>query len=193
MLYGSRESLQWRHNECDGISNHQFHDSLLKRLIRRRSKKTSKLRVTGLCEGNSPVTGEFPAQRVSNAENVSIWWRHHGSNAIRHWGQVVKASSLLTWHIVPELDLNRRGAPRIGPIPLQFWQNMPCLQTAQLATNPCLLLIMTLPKAKAKYRFYRNSMVRICASQRNIAWCMNNRTTGATTVTAGGTVVWYGF
>ena len=44
---------------------------------RRRSKKTSKLCVTGLCVGNSPVTGEFPAQRASNAENVSIWWRHH--------------------------------------------------------------------------------------------------------------------
>ena len=27
--------------------------------------------------GNSPVTGEFPAQMASNAENVSIWWRHH--------------------------------------------------------------------------------------------------------------------
>ena len=26
---------------------------------------------------NSPVTGEFPVQRASNAENVSIWWRHH--------------------------------------------------------------------------------------------------------------------
>ena len=38
-------------------------------------KKTSKLRVTGLCEGNSPVTGEFPAQMASNAENVSISWR----------------------------------------------------------------------------------------------------------------------
>ena len=44
---------------------------------RRRSKKTSKLRVTGLCGGNSPGTGEFPAQRASNAENVSIWRRHH--------------------------------------------------------------------------------------------------------------------
>ena len=41
-------------------------------------KKTSKLRVAGLCDGKSPVTGEFPAQRASNAENVSIWWRHHG-------------------------------------------------------------------------------------------------------------------
>ena len=40
------------------------------------SKKISKLRVTGLCEGNLPVTCEFPAQRASNAENVSIWWRH---------------------------------------------------------------------------------------------------------------------
>ena len=29
-----------------------------------------------LC-GNSPGTGEFPAQMVSNAEKVSIWWRHH--------------------------------------------------------------------------------------------------------------------
>ena len=42
-------------------------------LFRRRSKETSELRVTGLCEGNSTVTGEFPAQMASNAENVSIW------------------------------------------------------------------------------------------------------------------------
>ena len=61
----------------DGVWNHQPHDCWLKLLIRRRSKKTSKLSVTSLCEGNSPVTGEFLAQRASNAENVSIWWRHH--------------------------------------------------------------------------------------------------------------------
>ena len=46
---------------------------------RRRSKKTSKLRDTDLCAGNSPGTGEFPAQMASNAEDVSIWWRHHVS------------------------------------------------------------------------------------------------------------------
>ena len=69
--------LQWRHIGRDSVSNHQPHDCLLNRLFRRRSKKTSKLRVTGLCAGNSPVTGEFPAQRDSNAEIVSIWWRHH--------------------------------------------------------------------------------------------------------------------
>ena len=71
-------SLQWRHNERDGISNHQSHGHLLNRLFRRRSKKTSKLRVTGLFAGNSPMTCEFPAQRASNAEHVSIWWRHQG-------------------------------------------------------------------------------------------------------------------
>ena len=43
-----------------------------------RSKKTSKLSVTGLCEGNSLGTGEVPALRASNVENVSIWWCHHG-------------------------------------------------------------------------------------------------------------------
>ena len=60
------------------VSNHQPHDWLLNRLFRRRSKKTSKLRVTGLCVGNSPGTGEFAAQMASYAEIFSIWWRHHG-------------------------------------------------------------------------------------------------------------------
>ena len=76
-------SLPWRRNGRDSVSNHQPHDCLLNRLFRRRSKKTSKLRVTGLCAGNSPGTGEFPAQMASYAENVSIWWRHHG-DAVLH-------------------------------------------------------------------------------------------------------------
>ena len=71
--------LQRLHNERDGVSDQQPHDCLLNRLFRRRSNKTSNLRVAGLCEGNSTVTGEFPAQRASNTENVSIWWRHHVS------------------------------------------------------------------------------------------------------------------
>ena len=62
-------------NERDGVSYHQPHDCLLNRLFRCRLKKTSKLRVTGLCVGNSPGTGEFPAQMSSSAENVSIWWQ----------------------------------------------------------------------------------------------------------------------
>ena len=67
--------LQWRHNGHDSVSNHQPHDCLLNHLFNCRSKKTSTLRVTGLCAGNSPGIGEFPAQMASNAENVSIWWR----------------------------------------------------------------------------------------------------------------------
>ena len=71
-------ALQWCHNERDDVSNHQLHNCLLKRVFSRRSKKTSKLRVTGLCEWNSPVPGEFPAQGASNAKKNFIWWRHHG-------------------------------------------------------------------------------------------------------------------
>ena len=77
--------LQWRHNGRDSVLNHKPHDCLLNLLFRRGSKKTSKLRVTGLCAGNSPVTGEFPAQMASDTENVSIWWRHHGSTFIIVW------------------------------------------------------------------------------------------------------------
>ena len=68
-------TLQWRHNEHDGVSNHRRLDCLLNRLFRCRSKKTSKLSITGLCEGNLPVTGGFPSQRASNI-NVSISWCH---------------------------------------------------------------------------------------------------------------------
>ena len=97
-------ALRWRHNGCDGVSNHQPHYCLLNRLFKRGSKKTSKVRVTGLCEGNSPGTGEFPTQRISNAENVSIWWRYHGvpipgdkniwitRNAFSNKKQIIKAS-----------------------------------------------------------------------------------------------------
>ena len=70
-------TLQWRHNGLEGVSNYQHSHCLLSRLFGRRSKKTPKLRVTGLCVGNSPGTGEFPAQMASNAENVSISWRQN--------------------------------------------------------------------------------------------------------------------
>ena len=60
--------LQWRHNERDGVSNHRRLDYLLNRLFRRRSREISTIRVAYLCEGNPPVTGGFPSQRVSNAE-----------------------------------------------------------------------------------------------------------------------------
>ena len=91
-------SLRWRHNDHAGVSNHQPRGCLLNRLFRRKSKKTSKLRVTGLCAGNSPGTGEFPAQMASYAENVSIWWRHH----------VVVCRLSIIMSIISATDFNRR-------------------------------------------------------------------------------------
>ena len=58
------------------ITNHTI---LYSTVFQTQVKKTSKLRVTGLCAGNSPGTGEFPAQMASNEENVSICWHHHAT------------------------------------------------------------------------------------------------------------------
>ena len=86
ILFSSLHMLQWRHNRRNSVLNHQPHHCLLNRLFRCRWKKTSaKLRVTGLCAGNSPVTDEFPEQMASNAENVSIWWRHHDFRGLKVW------------------------------------------------------------------------------------------------------------
>ena len=81
-------TLQWYHNAYNGISNHQPRDCLLIHFFRYRSKKTSKLHVTGLCAWNSPVTGEFASQRASDKENISIWWHHRDNwpGITRHIG-----------------------------------------------------------------------------------------------------------
>ena len=87
--HSMRKTLHWRHNGGDCVANHQPCDCLLNRLFIRKSKKTSNLRVIGLGEGNSPGTGEFPAQMASNAENVSIWWSHHDLIVVRSiWGKM---------------------------------------------------------------------------------------------------------
>ena len=46
-----------------------------------------------LVRGNSLVTDEFPAQMASNAESVSIWWRHH-----RKCIQYHNIWTVLYWH-----------------------------------------------------------------------------------------------
>ena len=56
-------SLQWCHNERNGVWNHRRLDCLLNRLFRRKSKKSSKLRVTSLCEGNPPLPVDSPHKR----------------------------------------------------------------------------------------------------------------------------------
>ena len=73
-------SLRWRHNDHDSVSNHQPHGCLLNRLFRRRSKKTSNLRVTGLCVGNSPGPVNSPhkgpvTQKMFPFDDVIMWRR----------------------------------------------------------------------------------------------------------------------
>ena len=75
------------------------------------------LRVTGLCMGNSPETGEFPAQMASNAENVSIWWRHHDV--------IIKGS---------EIPINKARL-KIG-----FWKLLPDLSLTDELINDALYL-----------------------------------------------------
>ena len=73
-------------------------------------KKTSKLGVTGLCEGNLSVTGAFPSQRASNTENISIWWRHHVFLFSIVYVTGSYASQTSCWfHFLIHLDLMRHA------------------------------------------------------------------------------------
>ena len=104
-------ALQWRHNGRDSVSNHQPHDCLLNRLFRRRSKKTSKLRVTGLCAGNSPGTGEFPANMASHVDfffhlMTSSWCQRTGSTRLQ-WKFIRKADNAVwgVMNVIPSINL----------------------------------------------------------------------------------------
>ena len=70
--------LQWRHNQSDSVWYHRCLYCLLIRLIRRISKKASKLHVTGLCDGIHRWPVVSPRKKNSNTNIVSIWWPHHG-------------------------------------------------------------------------------------------------------------------
>ena len=69
--------IKWRHNGWDGVSNHQPHDCILNCFFQAQIKENIIAPRHWSRVGNLPVTGEFPAQKASNADDVSIWWRHH--------------------------------------------------------------------------------------------------------------------
>ena len=110
--------LRWRHNDHAGVSNHQPHGCLLNRLFRRKSKKTSKLRVTGLC------VGKFPAQMASYAENVSIWWRHDDNTWDVVWA-VWRSKSPGTWAFVFRLFCVASNVRIIGSMWIHWWPDSP--------------------------------------------------------------------
>ena len=88
-------ALRWSHNGCDSLSNHQPYDCLLNRLFRRRSKKTSKPLVTGLCVGvhRGPVNSphKWPVTRkmfqfddvIMVSSNVKLMGLKY--NLKKHW------------------------------------------------------------------------------------------------------------
>ena len=119
------DSLQWRPNEHDGISNNQPCDCLFNRLFRHRWKKTSKLRITGLCAGNSRVTNEFP-QRASDVENVSIWWCHH-------------------------VEIDHGLAPRVMIAHDTTWGHRP--HTCSHGPHSCMVVWSTMPPATKPWSF----------------------------------------
>ena len=75
--------LQWRHNERDGVSNHRRLNRLLNRLFRGRSKKTSKLRVTGFGRGIHRWPMDSPHKGTVTRENVAIWLRHYVADVLQ--------------------------------------------------------------------------------------------------------------
>ena len=103
-LWNGKSSLQWHHNERDSVSNQQPHDCLLNGLFRRRSKKASKPGVTGLCVGNSPVTGESPHKGTVTRKmfpfddvimfksqwNINLWYRF----LIAQWQRLTQSVKL---------------------------------------------------------------------------------------------------
>ena len=150
--YHSTLPLQWRHNELDGVSTHQPRDCLLSSLLSRSSKKTSKFRVTGFCEGNSPVTGEFPAQRASNAvmfpfddvinhASMVITLTTNIYNTVRcetpRWLKIQRIIGNLIQYFHPYNGLEiRRAFPCLDVILWQYWptshDNPRCIYTQNL-------------------------------------------------------------
>ena len=103
-------SLQWRHNECDGAWYHQPHECLLSRWFKHRSKKTSKLRVTGLCVRGIPVTGKcFHSMTTSCANKSCPLTQPRQSNVTPHTNIVsalfIRCLRCLRCHIKPCVEI----------------------------------------------------------------------------------------
>ena len=91
-----------------GADQTKYHSSALLALCAGNSPVT-----TGLCVGNSPVTGEFPAQRASNAENVSISWRHHVDVGKSHFAVVCAVIITNQFNSIQTQASHKNGDPYV--------------------------------------------------------------------------------
>ena len=130
--------------------------------FRRRSKKTPKHRVTGLCVGNSQVTGELPAKMASNAENVSIWWRHHEHSV--SWGG--KHPGVYIWYIgsvkIKGMRYHTSVSATAGKVIVWTVAKLPCKVAVNCyETSTALFMVYTFSVKKraktnsSKYTKYR--------------------------------------
>ena len=119
-------ALHWRHNDHDGVSNHQPHGCLLSRLFRRRSKKTSKLRVTGLCVGNSPGPVNSPhkgpvTRKMFPFDDVIMGF------ALRKSLKILICSNRDRWcslaSLMPLWWMDRAGVSIVGHLS-RYWLNL---------------------------------------------------------------------
>ena len=98
-------TLQWSHNERHGISNYQPHDCLLNHLFRRRWKTTSKFRVTGLCEGNSPGPVNSPHKGPVTRKMFPI------DDVIMKRSDLAKYYATLSWFETLVIDQGQFSVP----------------------------------------------------------------------------------
>ena len=136
LRYGWRAgTLQWRHNESDGVSNHRRHDCLFNCLFRRRSKKASKPSVTGLCKGNSPVIGVNPPYKGPVTREMFLYdnaimvctkeQKPHSSTSLAPLWEVMMTSSngnifRVTGHLCGEFT-GHRWTPRTKASDAELW------------------------------------------------------------------------
>ena len=100
-IHPSLMSFQWRHNERDGVSNRRRLDGL----FRHRSNKTSKLRITGLCEGNYPHKGPVTRKMFPFDDVIMVTYAVRCVNArppaLAVWSTLAQVSRwYLTWTTV---------------------------------------------------------------------------------------------
>ena len=133
----------------------------LNRVSRRRSKEASKFRVSGLCEGNLPVTGEFPALRASNVENVSICWRHD-VNILRSMQQGMSVMRILLVGVLVKddnhMDLARHGVKLILSAIMRR-----CYRLSDIIEKLSLQPVASIIKITLVYHFYNENIYELCA------------------------------
>ena len=109
-------TLRWRHNECAGSFNHRCLHCLFNRLFTHRPKKTSKLRVTGLCEGNSPWPVNSPHKGPVTRDmfpfdlifmSLIVLYFLHSTSVLSFYIDVVLTLSMRWW--VDQLTCDERA------------------------------------------------------------------------------------